>query len=234
MISLNLEANDAEQRVLKDYLEQNVNETLADKINNGVRIEKDGKTLINKKDLKTFLSYACEEARKQAEKGARSACVKSDTVFGWAVHFFEEDSIEGTLYNGDGTEYNPPKPAITKKPGTVISPAPKPEPQMSLFDMMDAKGKKPEPEAEQPIEEPAEQEVGTQDFITESEEEPTEADGSADNEQEEPEDDSDGLIQISETEYVDKNGEIFVVAPESKDTEPGVLYKMFGDLLIAR
>ena len=59
------------------------------------------------------MSFATEEARKQAEKGARYAMVEDDTVFGWAVHYFEEDSIEGTLYNEDGTEYKAPMPKVT-------------------------------------------------------------------------------------------------------------------------
>ena len=115
MTNLNLEAkNSAEQRI-KDYLEQNASEVLTDKINNGVLIEKDGKTLRNKKTLGGFMSYATEEARKMVESGARSACIESSVVFGWAIHYFEEDSIEGTLYNEDGTEYAKPKPA-PKKP----------------------------------------------------------------------------------------------------------------------
>jgi hypothetical protein len=56
------------------------------------------------------------------------------------MHYFEEDSILGPLYNEDGTEY---KPAIKKssKPTTTpittyVPPVKKPEPQMSLFDML--------------------------------------------------------------------------------------------------
>ena len=69
MITLNLTAKGTEQELIKKYLEENASETLADKINNGVRIEKDGKTLINKKTLDSFMDYAHEEAKKQAEKG---------------------------------------------------------------------------------------------------------------------------------------------------------------------
>ena len=50
MPKLNLEAKYETQKIIKDYLEKNVSDILADKINNGVRIQKDGKTLINKKD----------------------------------------------------------------------------------------------------------------------------------------------------------------------------------------
>lgn len=113
-MELNLRATTPEQERVKEYLEQNVSDVLAGKINNGVKTEKDGKTLINKKDLEGFMKYAYEEARKLA-KGGNCACVSADTVFGWAVHYFEEDSIEGTLYNEDGTVYSKPAPAPKQK-----------------------------------------------------------------------------------------------------------------------
>ena len=140
MITLNLAAKGTEQELIKKYLEENASETLAEKINNGVKVKKDGKTLINKKTLEGFMKYATDEARKQAEKGASAACVRSDVVFGWAIHYFEEDSIEGKLYNEDGTEYKAPKPVVKKTttaPASTYTPpvAKKPESdQLSLFD----------------------------------------------------------------------------------------------------
>ena len=137
MITLNLTAKNTEQEVVKQYLEENVSEMLAEKINNGVAIEKDGKTLINRKTLDGFMKYATDEAKKQAEKGASSACVRSDVVFGWAIHYFEEDSIIGKLYNEDGSEYKAPKPEVKKvaKTNTNVTTVKKPESsQLSLFD----------------------------------------------------------------------------------------------------
>ena len=145
-MTLNLTATTTEEKVLKEYLEQNAGEVLANKINNGVPVEKDGKNLVSRKTLAGFMKYATEEARKQAAKGATSACLHSDIVFGWAIHYFEEDSIPGTLYNEDGTEYKAPKPApkVTPKPSATaeapVVPAPKPQPkagQMSMFDLFD-------------------------------------------------------------------------------------------------
>jgi hypothetical protein len=153
-MTLNLTATTTEEKVLLEYLEHNASEVLADKINNGVPVEKDGKKLISKKTLAGFMKYATEEARKQAAKGATSACLHSDIVFGWLIHYFEEDSILGTLYNEDGTEYKAPKPApkVTSKPSATaeapVVPAPKPQPkagQMSMFDLFD----KPETEVEE-------------------------------------------------------------------------------------
>lgn len=137
MVTINLTAIKDEEIKIKKHLETNASEALAEKINNGVKIVKDGKTLINKKTIATFINHACEESRKQAEKGARFACIDDATVFGWAIHYFEEDSIEGTLYNEDGTEH---KPAPEYTPSKAVTPAvvtpPKPK-NMTLFDLME-------------------------------------------------------------------------------------------------
>lgn len=143
MKTLNLNPTTEPQKVVKAFLEQNASDILADKINNGVQVEKDGQTLINRKTLDGFMKYATEEARKTAEQGSMCACVDDATVFGWAVHYFEEESIIEKLYNPDGTEYVPPKKA-EKKP-EAKKPTPKKsvdkpkqmvsfESQMSLFD----------------------------------------------------------------------------------------------------
>ena len=135
---LNLDAKTNEERKVKAYLEANSSDILAEKINNGVHVQKDGKTMLNKKTLAGFMKFACDEAKKRAEKGAHSVCIDDDTVYGWAVHYFEEDSIEGTLYNEDGTEYKPPKPVTPSKPVTIYTtPKPQPKPQMSLFELME-------------------------------------------------------------------------------------------------
>ena len=155
-MKLNLQATTKEEQKVKAYLEQNASEVLAEKIDNGVRVQKDGKTLLNKKTLAGFLKFACDEAKKQAEKGASSACIDDDTVYGWSVHYFEEDSIEGTLYNEDGTEYKAPMPKVTAKaPAVKIQPKPQPKPQMSMFDLLDAKPE--DPAAEESDDEPTDE-----------------------------------------------------------------------------
>ena len=143
MITLNLTAKNTEQEVVKQYLEENASEMLVDKINNGVAVERDGKTLINRKSLDGFMKYATEEARKQAEKGASSACVRSDVVFGWAIHYFEEDSIIGKLYNEDGSEYKAPKPEVKKVAKTTTSVATVKKPESSQLSLFDFSGETP-------------------------------------------------------------------------------------------
>ena len=135
-MQLNLETKSKEQELVKAYLEENASEILAEKINNGTPFEKDGKTFINKKTLDGFMKYASDEARKLASKGANSACVEDKVVFGWAVNYFEEDSIEGTLYNEDGSEYKTQPKQTAKAPTVKAQPKPQPKPQMSMFDLM--------------------------------------------------------------------------------------------------
>ena len=138
-MELNLKANTpAEQRIL-EYLQNTASETLAEKINNGTPFEKDGNPLLNKKTLSGFMKYACDKARNIAEKGANSACIHDVTVYDWAIHYFEEDSIEGTLYTIDGEEYKPAlKKAVNTKPITVKPQPPKPQNlQFSIFDKID-------------------------------------------------------------------------------------------------
>ena len=140
-MNLNLETKTRSDELIKAYLEENASEILADKINRGVFIEKDGKRLLNKKSLSSFMRYATEEAKKLAVQGARSACVEDSVVFGWAIHYFEEDSIEGTLYNEDGSEYKKPTPTPETSGKSTYTPTSAPivkkqEPQLSLFDMI--------------------------------------------------------------------------------------------------
>lgn len=137
MTKLNLAAKGDDQIAILNYLQQNATDVLADKINNGVQIVKDGVTLINKKTLDGFFRYATEEARKLVAQNARCACVLDRVVFGWATHYFEEDKIEGTLYNLDGTEYKTVKPMATPTVTTksVITKPKKNEGQLSIFDM---------------------------------------------------------------------------------------------------
>ena len=140
-MKLNLTTNCTEHTVLKEYLEENASASLAEKINHGVFIEKDGKRLLNRKDLNGFMIYACNEAKKLADKGATSACIKSDIVYGWAIHYFEEDDIVGKLYNEDGSEYTPPKPEykpIQRVPAPTVAakPTPPKSQQFNLFDFV--------------------------------------------------------------------------------------------------
>lgn len=136
-MELNLTAKNKQEELVLKYLRDNASETLADKINNGTLFEKDGHPLLNKKTLAGFMKYACDEARKLAEKGANFACVDDATVYGWAIHYFEEESIEGTLYTIDGAEY---KPTVKRVESNTVKAKPEMKKQenvqFSFFDNM--------------------------------------------------------------------------------------------------
>lgn len=135
---INLTAKNKQEELVLVFLQENASETLMEKINNGVIIERDGNRLLNKKTLSGFMKYACDEARKLAEKGANSTCIEDAVVYGWAIHYFEEDSIIGTLYNEDGTEYKQTAKSSCK---TKPTPPQQPKPQNrqeSLFDLFSA------------------------------------------------------------------------------------------------
>ena len=153
---LNLEAKTKEQELVKAYLEENASEILAEKINNGTPFEKDGKSFINKKTLDGFMKYASDEARKLASKGANSACVEDKVVYGWAIHYFEEDSIEGMLFNEDGTEYKP-TPKTTPAQVRKVGPKKPEQRQASLFDFMEEP--KSEPEVNDEDKQPSKEEI---------------------------------------------------------------------------
>ena len=65
--------------------------------------------------------------------------IDDDTVYGWAMHYFEEDTILGDLYTEDGELYKPTVP----KPTTTYTPTPKPvtakPKEPSLFDWLEHK-----------------------------------------------------------------------------------------------
>ena len=152
MSKLNLATKNEEQERIKAYLEENASEALITKINDGIEIVKDNKLVVNKKDLDGFMNFAYEEASKLNTNKNRVLAISKDTVFGWAIHYFEEGSIEGTLYNLDGTEY---KPVIKKeeKPKVEVKKEPKKpkNTQGSFFDFTDIE--EPKPEQFKPIQE---------------------------------------------------------------------------------
>lgn len=132
---LKLEAKTSNEQIVLDYLNTNVSEMLAEKINNG------------KKTLSQCWSYIMSEARKLAQNNC--ACVEDATVFGWAIHFFEEDSIDGKKFDTKPiakVSNNKPKPVATTPPTQKSEPTPVPEKvvkpkaksaiegQMSMFD----------------------------------------------------------------------------------------------------
>ena len=108
-IQLTLKANNATETRVLEYLQANASDALAEKINTGT------------KTLTGCLDYAKDEARKLA-KGEPCLCVGDATVFGWIIHYFEEDDVKEKAKRQPVTLARP-----TAKP--TPKPDPKPEPK---------------------------------------------------------------------------------------------------------
>ena len=150
MIQLNLSHKGTEQTKVYNYLCEHATEALAEKIEHGVRVQKDGQTLISAKTLEGFMKYAGEQARKQAAKGANYAMIDDEVVYGWAMHYFEEDSILGELYTEDGEAYKPKaSPAQIPAVAPKVAPTKPVEKKPSLFDWLNEQEVEKETEQEE-------------------------------------------------------------------------------------
>lgn len=126
---------DTEKRIL-EYLNQNASLSLTERINNGT------------KTLAQCWNYIVGEARKKAVNGC--ACIEDAEVYGWAIHFFEEDAIDGKAYEkaaakvktvtSDDKPCEPyEEPKVDDKPNATKQTRKAPEytaEQFSLFDLL--------------------------------------------------------------------------------------------------
>lgn len=130
---LNLKANTSNEKLVLEYLNKNATEALVEKINAG------------KKTLAQCWAYIVSEARKLAQNNC--ACVEDSTVFGWAMHFFEEDSIKAEAYSNVTSSAVKTKtiaPKKAEKPKVTaeaeihkkVKAKPIPEGQLSFFDLL--------------------------------------------------------------------------------------------------
>ena len=108
MVNINLTPNPKNpyEGIVLSYLQEFASPALAERINNG------------SKTLAQCWNYVTRQAQKEAHNGC--ACIQDDTVYGWIIHFFEEDEIKGDTYNKGNTV----KVASSKE----IQPAEKPMP----------------------------------------------------------------------------------------------------------
>ena len=80
MARINLKADNLYEKAILEYLENNASDALVEKINS------------SDKTLKGCMAFVKGEAQKEAQNGM--AMIEDKVVFGWAVHFFEEDAIK--------------------------------------------------------------------------------------------------------------------------------------------
>lgn len=130
-MTLNLTAKGDNEKIILQYLENNVSEVLAEKINSGT------------KTLADCWKFITECARKQAKDGC--ACIRDDVVFGWAIHFFEEDSIKPEPPKKEYINQKMPDGQVVRveakkkeKPEPVEEKSELEKAQITLFDLMGA------------------------------------------------------------------------------------------------
>lgn len=115
---INLEANNAYEKAVLTYLQENASETLIEKINAG------------SKTLEQCFGYIREQAQKQQTNGC--AMIEDKVVYGWAIHFFEEDDIKCESHPKASKPTSAPK-----QTAKSIKPADnKGEEQLSLFSLL--------------------------------------------------------------------------------------------------
>lgn len=250
MRELQLEAKTPEEERVKAYLNENASETLREKIENGTVYEKDGHTLTNRKTLSDFMEYACAEARKQAEKGAHSACIEDRVVFGWAIHYFEEDSIVGTLYHTDGTPYKPQVSKYTPKQSNTVATQGKPSEKISVptMDKNQVPGQSSFFDFLPPEEQPKAKEDEQETEVLEPEDETNAEDPEAETVEEEPITSGTAVTEQSQATdvpttddlrtnpylYVDENGELHEVNQAEDDAILEHICLTFGDGILLR
>ena len=168
MINYEIPHNESsyEEHIIAIHLKEVISDKTAQKIINGIPVQKDGKDLINKKSIPTFLTYlademykiATEQRKNQSKKDKKNwtALAKDGNyIIERALAYFDDDTIEGELYEQDGKLY---KPAPSKTPDNVIRTVQattvtrKPEPpkpqQFTLFNFLEQTKETPVEETE--------------------------------------------------------------------------------------
>ena len=73
----NLKSSNESEKIIIDYLEENASEMLIEKINRC------------NKPMSDCFKFITSQAKKKAVNGC--ACISDAEVFGWAVHYYEEE-----------------------------------------------------------------------------------------------------------------------------------------------
>ena len=119
-----LKARNGTEQIIVDYINQNASDVLCEKI------KASGKTMAG------CMDYIRNEAKKKAVNGC--ACIEDKEVFGWAIHYFEEESLSEEK---KPTENKP----VVKAEVKEKKPSPKPkakeqdvqlEGQLDIFDIL--------------------------------------------------------------------------------------------------
>lgn len=111
-----MEAKNETEKIILEYFEKNASDSLK------ARVEQEKKTIAG------ALNYATEKARKH--RTGNFACVADEVVFGWIMHYFEDEPASKYEAKPSGAKVSAPKKAekktAKKKPVTEKPVAEKP------------------------------------------------------------------------------------------------------------
>ena len=120
-----LTTNDPAGQIILAYINENASEALTEKINAGT------------KTMDGCMAYIAKESRKRATNNC--ACIEDKEVFGWAMHYFEEDDIpeEKTSRPVAKVSAVAEEPKKEEKPKAPKKSTKKPEPEAQLEGQID-------------------------------------------------------------------------------------------------
>ena len=176
-----------EEHIIAIHLKNVIPDSVAYKLIHGVRIEKDGKTLINKKSIALFLNYLCEKMYNAAKnnkaktQNVKAVAKEGTAILDEAIKYFNDDKIIGELYDESGNLYKkaPELPKEVARATQTMAVTQKKEPnkpqQFTLFSLLE-ENKAQEPIAvETPrVEQPKQETILFSDTPDEIEEDDTE------------------------------------------------------------
>ena len=115
----------AEEKIVAEYIDANASDVLVEKINK------------SDKGIKDCWSFIVNKAKAKA-KGSRAVGVADIEVFGWAIHYFEEDSIKKGDIPKEEAKVETVKEdnvaAVAKEPVKIVKVEKKPkEPKSDMF-----------------------------------------------------------------------------------------------------
>ncbi len=96
------------------------------------RTDMNDKYLNEEKSLKQMIDFIANEAKKKSENNM--AMIKDDVVFGWAIHYWDEDNKDLDLSSNDNVKNIEKKEKVVQeKTNKVVKKDWTPEGQLTLF-----------------------------------------------------------------------------------------------------
>lgn len=96
------------------------------------RTDMNDKYLNEEKSLKQMIDFILKEAKKKSENNM--AMIKDDVVFGWAIHYWDEDNKDLDLSSSDNVKNIETKEKVVQeKTNKVVKKDWTPEGQLTLF-----------------------------------------------------------------------------------------------------